>query len=196
MKRHAYEINTKFCTHLRHVHSGDCRTVSDNLCRKLPGDEFPAKIAQITDTNLNWVRACSQNFVLVLGMRISFKLIMMLQLTIGMIGPVVLGTQPYISQKYKNKLQTMQNNFVRFILGMGPHTHIGQEELGMVGMISCQDRVMQLKLNHVFKIFHNISPEYLKLHFTRQALSFKNACCVSNSTSQDIQVCCRCAFCI
>ena len=26
---------------------------------------------------------------------------------------------------------------------------------------------MQLKLNHVFKILHNISPEYLKLHFTR-----------------------------
>ena len=26
---------------------------------------------------------------------------------------------------------------------------------------------MQLRLNHVFKIFHNISPEYLKLHFAR-----------------------------
>ena len=72
-----------------------------------------------------------------------------------------------LSHKNKNKLQIMQNKIVRFILGMGPRTHIGQEELGMVGMISCQDRVMQLKLNHVLKFFHNISPEYLKLHFTR-----------------------------
>ena len=72
-----------------------------------------------------------------------------------------------IAQKNKNKLQIMQNKIVRFILGMGLRTHIGQEELGMVGMISCQDRVMQLKLNHVFKIFHNISPQYLKLYFTR-----------------------------
>ena len=61
----------------------------------------------------------------------------------------------------------MQNKIIRFILGMGPRTHISQEEMDKVRMISCQDRVMKLKLNHVFKFFHNISPEYLKLHFAR-----------------------------
>ena len=72
MKRHAYSyINTKFRTHLKRVHSGH---YSGNLCQKLPGDEFPAEIWQITGTGFNWVRAHSQNFVLVLGMRISFKL--------------------------------------------------------------------------------------------------------------------------
>ena len=71
MKRHAYSyINTKFRTHLKRVHSGH---YSSNLCQKLPGDEFPAEIWQITGTGFNWVRAHSQNFVLVLGMRISFK---------------------------------------------------------------------------------------------------------------------------
>ena len=71
MKRHAYSyINTKFRTHLKRVHSGH---YSGNLCQKLPGDEFPAEIWQITGTGFNWVRAHSQNFVLVLGMRISFK---------------------------------------------------------------------------------------------------------------------------
>ena len=70
-ERHAYSwINTKFCTHLRRVHSGH---YSDNLCQKLLGDEFPAEIWQITDTGFNWVWAHSQNFVLVLGMRISFN---------------------------------------------------------------------------------------------------------------------------
>ena len=34
-------------------------------------------------------------------------------------------------------------------------------------MLSSRDRVVQLKLNHVFKIFHDLSPDYLKLHFTR-----------------------------
>ena len=72
MKRHAYSyINTKFRTHLKRVHSGHC---SGNLCQKLPRDEFPAEIWQITGTGFNWVRAHSQNFVLVLGMRISFKI--------------------------------------------------------------------------------------------------------------------------
>ena len=72
MKRHmAYSnINTKFRTHLKRVHSGH---YSGTLCQKLPGDEFPAEIWQITGTGFNWVRAHSQNFVLVLGMRISFN---------------------------------------------------------------------------------------------------------------------------
>ena len=71
MKRHAYSyINTKFRTHLKRVHSGH---YSGNLFQKLSGDEFPAEIWQITGTGFNWVRAHSQNFVLVLGMRISFK---------------------------------------------------------------------------------------------------------------------------
>ena len=72
-----------------------------------------------------------------------------------------------ISQKFKTRFQTMQNKIVRFILGVGPRTHIGQKELDMVGMLSSRDRVVQLKLNHVFKIFHDLSPDYLKLHFTR-----------------------------
>ena len=50
------------------MHSGH---YSGNLCQKLSGDEFPAEIWQITGTGFNWVH--SQNFVLVLGMRISFK---------------------------------------------------------------------------------------------------------------------------
>ena len=56
--------------HLRRVHSGH---YSDNICQKLPGDEFPAEIWYITGAGFNWVRAHSQNFVLILEMRISFK---------------------------------------------------------------------------------------------------------------------------
>ena len=58
-----------------------------------------------------------------------------------------------ISQHYKNKLQLLQNKIVRFILDRGPRFHIGQAELDSVGFLSVEDRVQQLKLNLVFKIF-------------------------------------------
>ena len=60
----------------------------------------------------------------------------------------------------------IQQKIVFFIMGAGPHTHIGQNELDNVGMLSSRDRVVQLKLNHVFKIFYNLSPEYMKMFFT------------------------------
>ena len=51
-------------------------------------------------------------------------------------------------------------------MGAGPRTHIGQNELDNVGMLSSRDKVVQLKLNHVFKFFHNLSPDYMKMYFT------------------------------
>ena len=91
MKHHAYSyINTKFRTHLKRVHSGH---YSGNICQKLPGDEFPAEIWQITGTGFNWVRAHSQNFVLVLGMRISFNM-----------SPVVSSNNLSESQNFQKKI--------------------------------------------------------------------------------------------
>ena len=72
-----------------------------------------------------------------------------------------------LSQHFKNRLQTMQNKVVRFILDLGPRAHIGQAERNKIGMLSVQDRVIQLKLNQVFKIFHEKAPVYLSANFTR-----------------------------
>ena len=63
-----------------------------------------------------------------------------------------------LSTKLKNKLQVMQNKMVRFILKLGPRSHIGDEELKTVGMLRVEDRVRQLKLNHVFKIYNEVAP--------------------------------------
>ena len=71
------------------------------------------------------------------------------------------------STKLKNKLQVMQNKMVCFILKLGPRSHIGDEELKTVGMLRVEDRVRQLKLNHVFKIYNEVAPEYLNPHFTK-----------------------------
>ena len=49
-----------------------------------------------------------------------------------------------LSEKYKNQLQIIQNKIVRFIMGACmPRTHIGQNELNNVGMLSSRDRVVQ-----------------------------------------------------
>ena len=61
----------------------------------------------------------------------------------------------------------MQNKIIRFILDLGPRTHIGSTEYSRVNMLPVSDRVKQLKLNHVFRIMNNQCPEYLKENFTK-----------------------------
>ena len=54
----------------------------------------------------------------------------------------------------------MPNKMVRFILKLGPRSHIGDEQLKTVGMLKVEDRVRQLKLNHVFKIYNEVVNMY------------------------------------
>jgi len=61
----------------------------------------------------------------------------------------------------------MQNKVVRFVLELGPRTHVGQEQRNELGLLSVKDRVAQLKLNQVFKIYHGLSPDYLNVNFNR-----------------------------
>ena len=70
-----------------------------------------------------------------------------------------------LSQYYKKRLQKMHNKVVRFILNMGPRTHIGQRELDRVGLLSVKDRVLQMKMSHVYKIFHGTAPDYFNAFF-------------------------------
>ena len=70
-----------------------------------------------------------------------------------------------LSVKLKDKLQIMQNKMVRFILDLDSRARIGQRELTSLNMLCVKDRVTQLKMNHVFKIFHNSSIQYLKYKF-------------------------------
>ena len=72
-----------------------------------------------------------------------------------------------LASKVQNQLQIIQNKIVHFIMGAGPRTHIDQKELDNVSMLLSRDRVIQLKLNRIFKIFHNLSPDYMKMYLTR-----------------------------
>ena len=54
---------------------------------------------------------------------------------------------------------------VRFVLDLGPRSRINCDILNKVNMLSVTDRVRQLRLNHVFNIFHGHAPEYLCENF-------------------------------
>ena len=61
----------------------------------------------------------------------------------------------------------MQNKVVRFILDLNPRTRVSYEVLSSVNMLAVPDRVIQLRLNHVFNIFNGSAPPYMTEKFTR-----------------------------
>ena len=65
----------------------------------------------------------------------------------------------------KKKLKILQNKVVRFVLDLGPRSRINCDILDSVGMLSVPDRVSQLRINHVFNIYHGRVPEYLCENF-------------------------------
>ena len=80
---------------------------------------------------------------------------------------------PSLSIKMKRKMQITQNKIVRFVLNLGPREHIGQLELNSLGFLNVNDRVEQLRLNQVYKIYHNSSPVYLTSGFELLANAHK-----------------------
>ena len=72
-----------------------------------------------------------------------------------------------INKTLKLKLQIMQNKIVRYILNLDNRAHIGCEEREKVNMLKVSDRVKQNKLNHIYKIWNDTCPVYLKEHFHR-----------------------------
>ena len=60
-----------------------------------------------------------------------------------------------------------QNKIVRFILDLGPRSHVGQCELDRAGMLNTKDRAKQLTLNHMYNIYHQTAPGYLCENFER-----------------------------
>ena len=67
----------------------------------------------------------------------------------------------------KQKLQILQNKMVRFILDMGPREHVGYDQFSSLHCLDIEHRVQQLKLSHVFKVYHGNSPSYLNNNFVK-----------------------------
>ena len=70
-----------------------------------------------------------------------------------------------LSKCLKKKLQICQNKMVRFILDYSPRQSVNYDVLSSLNMLSVEDRVKQLRLNHVFNIFHQKAPTYMQDNF-------------------------------
>ena len=56
-----------------------------------------------------------------------------------------------LTQFLRNRLQTTQNKVIRFVLKIGPWSHIGQDAFNAVGWLPVSKRVDQIILNHVLR---------------------------------------------
>lgn len=63
-----------------------------------------------------------------------------------------------LCKKYKDKLQVLQNKTIRYIKNMGNRTSVDQNIFSSIGFLNIENRVRQLRLNHVHKIYNKISP--------------------------------------
>ena len=72
-----------------------------------------------------------------------------------------------LNKLHQKKIQIVQNKMVRFILNLDYRTHVGQQELNQLNMLKEEDRARQLQLNHLFKIYKGICPEYMLEDFNR-----------------------------
>jgi len=61
----------------------------------------------------------------------------------------------------------MQNKTVRFVKRLGPRTRINYPVFSDVGILNIENRVQQLRLNHVHKIFYDKGPKYMGQHFSK-----------------------------
>ena len=68
---------------------------------------------------------------------------------------------------HQQKLQIFQNKMIRYIMHLGPRDHVGQDQFESVKLLDTQNRSRQLRLNHMFNIFHSLGPSYFNQFFTQ-----------------------------
>ena len=72
-----------------------------------------------------------------------------------------------LSKALKNKLQVARNKAIRFNLGLKSRSPIGFSEFRKLGLLNVKYRAFQLSLNHIYNIFHENCPVYMKELFTK-----------------------------
>jgi hypothetical protein len=72
-----------------------------------------------------------------------------------------------LTAAYKTKLAVIQRRMVRFVLGMNPRDHVGQQEFRKLSWLTIENRVDYFKTLHFFKIKKGPCPSYLKGVFTK-----------------------------
>ncbi len=55
----------------------------------------------------------------------------------------------------------------RFILDLGPRTHITTKHMADLNTLKIPERAKQLRLNNTHKIYYNQAPTYLQTNFSK-----------------------------
>ena len=70
-----------------------------------------------------------------------------------------------LSKYFQKRLQVTQNKVVRFINKYNPRRSVNSSDLSKLGMLNVEHRVKQMRLNHVYRIYNNCCPEYMRDNF-------------------------------
>ena len=65
-----------------------------------------------------------------------------------------------LTKGLQKKLQIAQNKVIRFIYKLGPRCSVRSKEFSNLGMLSVENRIKQMRLNHVYKIFNHTCPSF------------------------------------
>ena len=68
----------------------------------------------------------------------------------------------------KKKLPILQNKVIRFIKAYTPRTSISFQDYVDLNMLNVNNRVKQLRLGHIHRVYYNKCPSYLKNNFERR----------------------------
>ena len=68
---------------------------------------------------------------------------------------------PKLNKKFRSKIQTTQNKYVRFSLNLDKMAHISQNEFEKLNWLPISDRINQCVLSTTFKFANDIGPNYL-----------------------------------
>ena len=71
-----------------------------------------------------------------------------------------------LTKRTKSKLQISQNKLIRFTLNLQPRKHLSSEHFKSLGWLPIEQRVEQLKLNHVYRVLGGTAPSYLSGRLT------------------------------
>ena len=70
-----------------------------------------------------------------------------------------------LSKYFQKRLQVTQNKVVKFINKYNPRRSVRSSDLSKLGMLNVEHRVKQMRLNHVYRIYNNCYPEYMRDNF-------------------------------
>ena len=70
-----------------------------------------------------------------------------------------------LSKYFQKRLQVTQNKVVRFINKYNSRRSVRNSDMSKLGMLNVEHRGKQMSLNHLYRIYNDCCPEYMRDNF-------------------------------